>query len=102
MHDANVQADNLMMLINEQNSQLQKQVMSELLKKVADLEDKVQTDVKDVKFKPNKKKGKGDSDTESQTSKMSKASVSNAIKPNLNLQRRFTKKLGTLNPGQMV
>lgn len=76
--------------------------MSELLKKVADLEDKVQTDVKDVKFKPNKKNKKGDSDTESQTSKMSKASVPNAIKPNLNLQRRFTKKLGTLNPGQMV
>jgi len=41
MHDANVQADNLMVLIDEQNGKFQKQVMSELLRKVADLEDKV-------------------------------------------------------------
>ncbi len=97
MHDANVQADNLMVLIDEQNGKFQKQVMGELLKKVTDLEDKVSTDVTAVKFKPSRKPKKGDSDTESQTSVA-------PVKPvgNLNLQRRFTKMLGGINPGQMI
>ena len=88
-----------MLLIDEQNGKFQKQVMSELLRKVADLEDKVSTDVKEVKFRPSKKPKKGDSDTESQTSK---ASVAPVKQQNANLSRRFTKILGGINPGQMI
>lgn len=91
MHDANVQADNLMLLIDEQNGKFQKQVMSELLKKVTDLEDKVSTDVTAVKYKPARKPKKGDnSDTESQTS----AAPGKQPVGNLPLQRRFTRMLG--------
>lgn len=70
----------MIVLIEEQNSKLQKQVMSELLKKVSDLEEKVSTDVTTVKVDKKGKKGlasvmmakKADSDTESQTSAVSK------------------------------
>ena len=61
MHNANVQADNLIQLIDDQKGKFQKQVMSELLRKIAELEDKVSKDNTVIK----KPKRKRDSDTES-------------------------------------
>ena len=94
VYQTNVAADNFGYLLEQQNGQFVKTVLSTLLTRVVDLEEKVSEDVARTKgVKPEHRNRRDTSDTTSQVS---------SFKPvKRNNQRRFTQLMTQLNPSQL-